>query len=123
MSKIWITGKSIVYSAIWVYVLLLWLPDRLKFCPDLSRLSSVAAIVHAGPLHTLGLVLFVFGALVATSCVVLFRYRGNGTPAPFDPPRKLMLRGPYKLVRNPMYIGCFAMLFGEWSSTGVRNIW
>jgi len=37
---------------------------------------------------------------------------GKGTPAPFDPPRKLVIRGPYRFVRNPMYIGAGMTLAG-----------
>jgi hypothetical protein len=38
--------------------------------------------------------------------------RGRGTPAPFDPPRKLVIAGPYRFVRNPMYIGAAVALAG-----------
>ena len=38
-------------------------------------------------------------------CVWDFGWTGGGTPAPFDPPRKLVVRGLYRWVRNPMYIG------------------
>ncbi len=38
-------------------------------------------------------------------CVGTFVLRGDGTPAPFDAPRRVVAAGPYKYVRNPMYIG------------------
>ncbi len=38
---------------------------------------------------------------------------GNGTPAPWDPPKKLVIRGPYCYVRNPMIISVMLMLLAE----------
>jgi hypothetical protein len=42
------------------------------------------------------------GTAIALWCVFTFVFIGKGTPAPFDPPRKLVIRGPYRFVRNPM---------------------
>lgn len=36
----------------------------------------------------------------------------GGTPAPFDPPREFVRAGPYRWVRNPMYVGGFVLLAG-----------
>src|SRR5215467_922208 len=32
-----------------------------------------------------------------------FTFNGKGTPAPFDPPKELVVKGPYRYLRNPMY--------------------
>jgi len=60
-----------------------------------------------------GLIPFTLGACVSLWCVKDFVVRGRGTPAPFDPPTRLVLQGPYRYVRNPMYVGLFLMLIGE----------
>ena len=44
-------------------------------------------------------------------CVSLFQ-RARGTPVPVNPPRELVVVGPYAWVRNPMMTGVFACLFG-----------
>ncbi len=62
--------------------------------------------------RTLGLVLLVAGGAVALACITTFAARGEGTPAPFDPPRKFVAVGPYKFVRNPMYLGGWILLIG-----------
>ncbi|MGH2568515.1 MAG: methyltransferase family protein [Bacteroidota bacterium] len=59
-----------------------------------------------------GIALMVVGGLIALSCVATFVVRGDGTPAPFDAPRQLVVRGPYRYVRNPMYIGAAVVLVG-----------
>ena len=38
---------------------------------------------------------------------------GEGTPAPWDPPQKLVVNGPYRYVRNPMISGAIMVLFAE----------
>jgi protein-S-isoprenylcysteine O-methyltransferase Ste14 len=52
------------------------------------------------------------GALIVFACAGVFITRGRGTPAIFDPPREFVATGPYKFVRNPMYIGGVLLLTG-----------
>ncbi len=42
-----------------------------------------------------------------------FVVEGRGTLAPWDPPRRLVLRGPYRYVRHPMISGVIFILIGE----------
>ena len=65
-----------------------------------------------GP-RPLGWIVVAIGAAVGLPCVWEFAWRGLGTPAPFDPPRRLVISGPYRFVRNPMYIGMGVALLGE----------
>jgi protein-S-isoprenylcysteine O-methyltransferase Ste14 len=44
------------------------------------------------------------GVLLAVSAVVLFRRAGT-TPNPTRPTTALVLHGPYRFTRNPMYVG------------------
>src|SRR4029078_6757803 len=37
---------------------------------------------------------------------------GKGTAAPFDPPRRLVVAGPFRYARNPIYIGAVAAMAG-----------
>ncbi|MFQ5680019.1 MAG: methyltransferase family protein [Gemmatimonadota bacterium] len=62
--------------------------------------------------RTAGLPLMVVGAVLAFACAALFVARGRGTPAPFDPPREFVATGPYRWVRNPMYVGGLSLLAG-----------
>lgn len=55
---------------------------------------------------SLGLVLSVWTA-------TLFLKFGGGTPAPWNPPKRLVVRGPYRHVRNPMITGVLLLLFAE----------
>ncbi len=43
----------------------------------------------------------------------LFAATGDGTPAPWDPIKRLIVTGPYLHVRNPMITGVILVLFGE----------
>jgi protein-S-isoprenylcysteine O-methyltransferase Ste14 len=42
-----------------------------------------------------------------------FALRGRGTPLPLDPPKKLVVVGPYRFVRNPMYWSVAFVMLGE----------
>ena len=62
----------------------------------------------------LGVVPLLLGGYVALRCAFEFAWRGRGTPAPFDPPRRLVISGLYRYVRNPMYSGMALFMIGEW---------
>jgi len=61
---------------------------------------------------TPGIALMAVGGIIALLCVGTFVVRGRGTPAPFDAPRQFVAVGPYRYVRNPMYIGGLTVLVG-----------
>jgi len=52
-------------------------------------------------------------ALIYLRCAWDFTFTGRGTPAPFDPPKEIVVRGPYRYVRNPMYVAVMLALTGE----------
>lgn len=53
------------------------------------------------------------GAALVLWCAWAFASAGEGTPAPMDPPKRLVATGLYRMVRNPMYIGLVLILLGE----------
>ncbi|HAM35043.1 MAG TPA: hypothetical protein DEB40_07540 [Elusimicrobia bacterium] len=55
----------------------------------------------------------VLGLGLALWSVGLFARFGEGTAAPWDPPKRFVALGPYRVVRNPMMIGVFIMLLAE----------
>src|SRR5215208_5892112 len=61
----------------------------------------------------LGAVFGAIGLALFLSSLRRFANEGNGTLAPWDPPRKLVVRGPYRYVRNPMISGVLFVLLAE----------
>jgi protein-S-isoprenylcysteine O-methyltransferase Ste14 len=61
-----------------------------------------------------GCLLIAAGVAVYVTCAFWgFALPGKGTPAPIDPPKKLVVEGPYQLVRNPMYWSVLLVILGE----------
>jgi len=65
------------------------------------------------PLAALGAALIAAGVGMIAWTVALFAGVGQGTLAPWDPTSRLVVRGPYRHVRNPMISGVLAVLLGE----------
>lgn len=99
-------ARAVTYSTLFIGFVLIFLPARV-----LSR-SGVVAPAAIGPWQNAGMLVAAAGAALAVSCIVTFALVGKGTPAPFDPPRRLVVRGPYRFVRNPMYIGAGLAMAG-----------
>ena len=65
------------------------------------------------PVRYFGFPLIVIGAAGLLWCIWEFFSQGQGTLAPVDPPKHLVVRGLYRYVRNPMYVAVVTILFGE----------
>ncbi len=74
---------------------------------------GLAASVPSMLLQLLGVGVLGIGLVLFASSLRRFATEGEGTLAPWDPPRKLVVRGPYRYVRNPMISGVILILFGE----------
>jgi len=98
--------RAIIYATLFIGFLLVFLPARV-----LSWSGIVQPVSLAAP-QVIGMVVGASGAVLALWCIVTFVVIGRGTPAPFDPPQHLVVVGPYRLVRNPMYVGAAAALAG-----------
>ena len=81
------------------------------------------AILPASPSEMrfwIGILMAVCGLAMAVWTVRLFVAIGKGTPAPWAPPKKLVVQGPYRYTRNPMItgviwmIGAESLLIGSW---------
>jgi len=59
------------------------------------------------------LVFILIGASIYLRCAWDFAFAGRGTPAPIDPPKELVVRGLYRYVRNPMYVGVLSVVVGQ----------
>jgi protein-S-isoprenylcysteine O-methyltransferase Ste14 len=71
-----------------------------------ADLATAALQVAGTGLLAIGLVLF-------SASIYYFSSRGGGTLAPWDPPRRFVIEGPYRFVRNPMISGVVFILLGE----------
>ena len=101
-----VLARAITYSTLFIGLVLVFLPAQV-----LSR-AGVARPPGWGAPQVAGTIMGAAGAAVAVWCILTFALVGRGTPAPFDPPRRLVVRGPYTHVRNPMYLGAGLALAG-----------
>ena len=88
-----------LFVSLWVWFIPRWIASSkgVRLAPDWNAVA---------------LTLMTAGGLIMVKCVWEFAWNGRGTPAPFDPPRRLVIHGLYRFVRNPMYVGMVMALIG-----------
>lgn len=65
------------------------------------------------PQRLAGVILLAAGAAVLVQSYTRFVLEGLGTPAPVAPTEQLVIGGPYRYVRNPMYLAVAAIILGQ----------
>jgi protein-S-isoprenylcysteine O-methyltransferase Ste14 len=97
------------FFSLWFWLLPQWLGFRVE-------------MAHAAGWRWAAAVLSVVGFSVALRCVWDFGWTGRGTPAPFAPPKRLVVVGFYRHVRNPIYVGGAAGWIGLWIVFGHASL-
>ena len=69
--------------------------------------------LEIGVFRFIGLPPIILGIVTMMGFIWGWILSGTGSPLPLDLPKELIVRGSYRFVRNPMYVGTFLILFGE----------
>ena len=101
-----VLARALTYAALFIGFVLVFLPARILSSWGITPPADI------GVSQAAGMAMVALGAALALWCVLTFAFVGRGTPAPFDPPRLLVVLGPYRVVRNPMIIGVGLALGG-----------
>lgn len=64
------------------------------------------------PYNYLGIILVLAGLFLRFWGSFTIFGRGKGTPLPSRPPSVLLTSGPYRFIRNPLYLGAFLLYLG-----------
>ena len=106
----WVLFKTAIFTALAPYTVGLCLPD---YVHQAFSHETDAHILAPPPLFIVGILFLLLGAVIYFWCAWDFASKGMGTPAPIDAPKKLVINGLYRFVRNPMYLGVFSLILSQ----------
>ncbi|MGE0682159.1 MAG: isoprenylcysteine carboxylmethyltransferase family protein [Candidatus Binatia bacterium] len=99
--------RTVLYTIVVLGLLLGYLPWQIL------RLDAAVGASLQAFLSYLGVLIFVVGAALLFSGAYYLLLRGDGTPLPFDQPKRLVVAGPYSSIQHPMMLGLLLMAYAE----------
>jgi len=115
----WVLLKTLLFTIFVPGAVAIWIPRMLRgprILLDIYLDGQMRARL------TLATFLFLIGVVTYLWCAWDFAVKGLGTPAPIDAPKRLVISGPYRYVRNPMYLGVTCTILAQilyWWSTAI----
>lgn len=106
-SRVWVFIKARLYAVLTVGCFMVLLPGLV------IKFDTYIKITLPEFLSIVGYITLVLSAALSYTSWQLFITQGKRTAFPTDPPKKLIILGLYRFVRNPMYIGNLFMIFSE----------
>ena len=103
-SRVFALARAAVFATAFIWIWTWFFPRWF------ARSKGVALELRPG---VAAIALMIVGGAIMLYCVFAFAWTGRGTPAPWDPPRRLVVSGLYRWVRNPMYVAMGLFLAGE----------
>jgi protein-S-isoprenylcysteine O-methyltransferase Ste14 len=104
VSALWLALKNVVFAIVVPGFVAGWAPVAIAGGFERVRAFGLPQLAGSAVLAA--------GLTLLLTAIAYFGAVGHGTPAPFDPPVRLVVRGPHRYVRNPMYLGAVVAVLG-----------
>jgi len=103
----WAVIGTLIGAPLFMGAVIVYVPYALTGWRLAPPLLGLAAFRPAG------VALAALGAIELLEFVLRFVREGHGTPMPMAPPRRLVVGGAFRVVRNPAYLAALAVVAGQ----------
>ena len=104
--KNWLGVRSVLMTILFPGMVAIYIPYRMLSPINFNNLEWSFSVLGS-------LVIIFTGLAILLKSIWEFAYTGEGTLAPFDETKKLVVKGLYRYVRNPMYVGVMFLYWGK----------